>query len=149
LSLDIWGPDGESPKYVTDLKQRTAPFPTVRWNGRYNNHQLWQILSSFDALVVPSRWYENSPTVIYEAYHAGLPVIATHLGGMAELVEHDKSGLLFKLNDVGDLRHQITRLLHEPTLLAQLSAGVPSIKSAEAEVSEIVSLYHQLLESRR
>jgi glycosyltransferase involved in cell wall biosynthesis len=49
-----------------------------------------------DVLVVPSIWYENTPLVIYSAQAAGCPVIASNLGGIAEVKHHEDNGLLFK-----------------------------------------------------
>src|SRR3712207_8516595 len=45
---------------------------------------------------------------------AKTPVIATDLGGMSEVVEHEKNGLLFELENVGDLARQLQRLAEEP-----------------------------------
>jgi glycosyltransferase involved in cell wall biosynthesis len=150
ITLDLWGPDDEDPAYVRTLKQHTAPYPTaVRWRGRYQKRDLWNILAALDVLVVPSRWYENSPSVIWEAYSAGLPVVATRLGGMAELVTHERSGLLFTLNDTQDLRSQLERLVYEPDLLARLRAGIPPVKTDDDEVSEIFAQYQQLLASTK
>lgn len=145
ITLDLWGPDDEDPAYVTMLKRRTAGYSSVRWRGRYQRKALWDVLASFDALVVPSRCYENSPTVIWEAYVAGLPVVATRLGGMAEMVIHERSGLLFDLNDSADLRRQIERLISEPDLLPRLRAGIPTVKTDTEEASEIFGQYQRLL----
>lgn len=143
LSLDIWGSgDGD---YQAQLIEQTAPYPAIRWNGRFEGAQVWEVLANLDVLVVPSRWIENSPTVILEAYAMGLPVIVTDLGGMAELAEHGKSGLVFELDNADDLRQQIKRLLTEPDLLPQLRAGVPVIKSVADEMHDIVGHYEQVL----
>jgi glycosyltransferase involved in cell wall biosynthesis len=45
---------------------------------------------------VPSLCYENSPTVIYEALQAGIPVLASDIGGVGELVQNGRNGYLFK-----------------------------------------------------
>ncbi len=144
ISVDIWGPTHEDPEYAHQLQERTRDYPTIQWRGRYEAPRVWDILSGFDALVVPSRWYENSPTVIAEAFTVGLPVLATNLGGMAELIEHEKSGLLFELNNTVSLQQQIRRLLQEPDLLDNLRAGVPSVKTAEDEILEIFEQYARL-----
>lgn len=145
VSLDLWGPETEAPDYVARLKRRSANYPAIRWNGRYIGAKVWEVLAGFDALAIPSRWVENSPNAILEAYHMGLPVIATNLGGMAELVEHEKTGLLFELNNAGDLRRQLARLLHEPGLLDRLRAGIPPVKTIDEEMQEIVAHYTRLL----
>jgi glycosyltransferase involved in cell wall biosynthesis len=149
ITLDLWGPEHETPEFVTKLKQQTAPYPSIRWNGRYQGPKVWEILSGFDALIVPSRWYENSPTVILEAYKVGIPVIGTNLGGTAELIENEKSGLVFELNNAQDLKRQLERLVKEPGLLDKLRAGVPPVKTADQEVEEIFEQYTRLLERTR
>jgi glycosyltransferase involved in cell wall biosynthesis len=55
-------------------------------------------------LVLPSLCYENFPRSLAEAYASGLPVIASRLGAMAELVEDGRTGLLFNPGDASDLR---------------------------------------------
>jgi glycosyltransferase involved in cell wall biosynthesis len=145
VSLDIWGDTDNLGSYITKLLQQTRSFPNIRWKGSFNGSQVLDTLSQIDVLVVPSRWYENSPTVILEAFKAGVPVITTRLGGMAELVKHEKNGLLFDLNNVDELSVNIHRLMDEPQLLAQLRAGIPHIRSADDEVREIFDHYSHLI----
>lgn len=149
VQLDVWGAENEAPDYVGELKRRSAMQAAICWNGRYTGAKVWEVLAGLDVLVVPSRWYENSPNVILEAHAMGMPVIATDLGGMAELVEHEKSGLLFRLNDADDLRRQIERLLDEPDLLAWLRAGIPRVKTMDGEMQEIAALYEEVLQAHR
>jgi len=144
ISLEIWGSKVGNPSYGEGLEYQTKDYPTIRWAGSYNSDQLWNILSTMDILIIPSRWYENSPTVILEAQTFGLPVITTRLGGMQELIQHEKNGLLFELNNVKDLRTQIQRLLNEPSLLAQLRAGIPNIPTIDDEVGAIYAHYQKL-----
>jgi glycosyltransferase involved in cell wall biosynthesis len=54
-------------------------------------------------VVVPSIWYENSPNVILEAFAHRTPVVASDLGGMAELVEDGVNGLRFTPGDASSL----------------------------------------------
>jgi glycosyltransferase involved in cell wall biosynthesis len=144
LSLELWGSESEAPEYTALLKERTAAYPTIQWKGRYLGSAVWTVLSSLDVLVVPSRWYENSPNAILEAYEMGLPVVGTNLGGMSELVEHEKTGLVFTLNDAADLQEQLKRLLTEPGLLERLRAAIPPVKTIDQEMRELVESYQQL-----
>ncbi len=145
VSLDLWGSEMEEPQYVAQLKAQAANYPAIHWNGRYTGPKVWEVLAGLDVMVMPSRWYENSPNVILEAYEMGVPMVVTDLGGMAELVEHERSGLVFRLNDAADLRHQVERLLHEPGLLDRLRAGIPPVKTIDTEMREIVGHYEGLL----
>jgi glycosyltransferase involved in cell wall biosynthesis len=53
--------------------------------------------------IVPSVWYENAPSVILEAYSLGLPVLASDIGGLPEIVGPDSGSLLFPMGDVDRL----------------------------------------------
>jgi glycosyltransferase involved in cell wall biosynthesis len=55
------------------------------------------------AQIVPSVWYENAPSVILEAYSLGLPVLASDIGGLPEIVGPDSGSLLFPMGDVDRL----------------------------------------------
>jgi glycosyltransferase involved in cell wall biosynthesis len=149
LLLDLWGDDQQDPEYSAQLKHLSDGHPAVYWNGRFVGPRVWEILAESDVLVIPSRWYENSPNVILEANHARVPVIATNLGGMAELVSHQADGLLFELNDADDLARQIQRLIDEPDLLPRLQAGINPVKTLKVEVDQLVQQYEEAIQRRR
>jgi glycosyltransferase involved in cell wall biosynthesis len=149
VHLGLYGPDDEIPEYTAPLKHKTAAYPSIQWHGRYEAEQLGEILAQQDVLVIASRWYENNPTVILEAYRERLPVIASRMGGMTEMVIHEQSGLLFENNSVTDLHHQLERLIVEPDLLPKLRQGVPVVKTINEELEEIYSEYQKLLEKTK
>jgi len=66
------------------------------------------------ALVIPSEWYECFPMVIVEAFAAGVPVIASKLGAMAELVECGKTGLHFSPGNDSHLAATVEWALAHP-----------------------------------
>jgi glycosyltransferase involved in cell wall biosynthesis len=145
IRLELWGNETESPDYVNRLKQRSKQYPAIHWNGPFIGNKIWDILRQTDALVVPSRWYENSPNAILEAFSMGVPVITTNLGGMAELVKHEQNGLLFELDRPDDLRTQLSRLVQDQTLLPRLREGIPKIKTLNQEMTDMLEEYHQLI----
>jgi glycosyltransferase involved in cell wall biosynthesis len=144
-SLVIYGALGRDPTYDARLKRLAGTDPRITFAGGYAADQLLAILLGLDVVVVPSIWLENSPLVIMEAQAAGLPVIATNLGGMAEMVRHEQNGLLFKRKDAPDLAQQLERLLTEPGLLAKLSAGVDPVKSLDQEFADLEPIYRQVV----
>ena len=93
-----------------------------------------QALRESDVLVVPSRWYENSPNVILEAFAAGLPVVVADHGGMAEMVREGIDGLRFNPGDVSSLAGALRRLCDDPGLLERLRAGVRPPTTIDAEM---------------
>jgi len=121
-----------------------ADHPAVRVRGPIAHDAVPAALASLDALVVPSIWPENSPLVIHEAFLAGVPVIASRIGGIPELVADGQGGLLFNPHDAADLCRVINRLLTEPNLLDELRATIPSVRTIEDDVRMARELYRSL-----
>jgi glycosyltransferase involved in cell wall biosynthesis len=72
-----------------------------------------QLIAGLDVLVVPSR-SDGSPLVVCEAMAAGIPVVASRVGGLPDLVAHGDSGLLVRPEDPADLARSLVRLLRDP-----------------------------------
>ena len=106
--LNIAG-EGTERKYLVTQAKANKPISDL---GYVSVEQLIDCLKSTDVIVVPSLCYENSPTVIYEALTAGVPVIAADIGGVGELVQDGVNGYLFKPGDVDDLADKL-RLMND------------------------------------
>lgn len=143
--LEIWGDLTGDPAYVQTLQQMIKDPDSIMLRGRFQREKLAEVLAYIDVLVVPSLWYENAPLVIQEAFAAKTPIVATNLGGMAELVKHEVNGLLFERGNVEDLARQLQRLLDEPGLLEKLKEGIPAVKTLAEEVAELEALYERLV----
>jgi len=76
--------DGQ-PSWERALRQRIATTPRVSWGGPFQPQERQAIYDGADVLVVPSTWEENSPLVVREALATGLRVVASDVGGVAEL----------------------------------------------------------------
>ncbi len=113
----------------------------VYWGGKYDNTDVAKLLSEIDVLVVPSIWYENSPLTIHEAFLAGVPVITSNIGGMAELVEDGVNGLHFQMGSAGDLARQLQRVIDDPGLLTKLRPNGSSVTSIESHALKIETIY--------
>lgn len=78
-------------------------------------------LSESSLVVLPSRM-ESIPQVIKEAFYLGIPVIATRVGGMPEIIQHGENGLLVSPNDPQQITDAINKLLADKDLREKLSA---------------------------
>jgi glycosyltransferase involved in cell wall biosynthesis len=103
------------------------------------------LMTRVDCIVVPSIWWENAPLVIQEAFMAGIPVICSNIGGMAEKVTDRVNGLHFTVGDHFDLLDRILELAESPELYARLVQGIPSIYSDRQMSSDLNEIYNQLL----
>ena len=78
------GPDDECLKNI----------PNVEMTGFITGDELIKLTANAKLMLLPSVWYENCPLNILETHSFGVPVITMNSGGMAELVEHETTGLL-------------------------------------------------------
>ena len=122
--LRIWGRERKEytpalMKLGDEISRKTGK--EIQWMGEFETTKIIdRVFNRVDAIVVPSIWSENSPLVIHEAQEARLPVITADVGGMAEYVEHESNGLLFKFRDVDSLAKEMQRLMDNPPMLKSL-----------------------------
>ena len=77
--------------------------------------------------------------VIIEAFQHGKPVICSNLGGMPEMVEHDKSGLIYRAGDPEDLREKVGYLARNPSEVSRLAASIPTWPTVEEHVERLLT----------
>jgi glycosyltransferase involved in cell wall biosynthesis len=145
-SLDVNGPLHYDPAYSEGLR-RLAAHPGIRFPGAAAPERIPRLLAGVDCLVVPSIWQENSPLTVHEAFLAGVPVVASRLGGNVELLAGG-GGLLYDADDPADLARRLRRLYDEPGLGRRLAAAAPAVKPMADHVAELLDLYDGLLAAR-
>ena len=145
LELKIYGNLQAFPKYTEQLIQLAKGDDRIHFEGLFKHEKLVDVMNQLDVVVVPSVWYENSPNVIMEAFATRTPVIASDMGGMAELVHHKENGLLFKLGNAQDLADQLSLLLKDNSLLSQLRGHIKPVKRIETEMDELEKFYQSIL----
>ncbi|MCA9510862.1 MAG: glycosyltransferase [Myxococcales bacterium] len=144
--LEICGSHDYDPPY-TDALLRRAAHPGIRFVGGIPPERVAEHQQRIDCQVVPSIWRENSPLTIHEAFLSGVPVVASRMGGSAELLEHG-GGLLYDAGDADALAAQLRRLYDEPGLARRLAASAPRVKPMGEHARELVGLYEELRSAR-
>jgi glycosyltransferase involved in cell wall biosynthesis len=94
--------------------------PGLTYLGRQSPEQVLALMGRAKLLVVPSVCYENFPMVVAEAYAVGLPVVASDLGSLADLVSHGRTGRLFRAGNPASLLAEVEYLHEHPAELASL-----------------------------
>lgn len=130
--------------YEKQLRASANHDERIRFEGSYEPMRAAEIMARLDVVVVPSIWYENSPLTIHEAFLARRAVITSGMGGMKELVEHEKNGLLFVPEDPVDLARQIQRMVDDPSLVDRLAVGGPVLAIGDL-TSRLEETYERLL----
>lgn len=92
---------------LDDLKSLAAPYSFVHIYGKKDREAIPDLFRIMDMTVVPSLCYENSPTVIFESFAFGVPVLASNSEGIAELIEEGANGFTFAPGDEKSLEEKI------------------------------------------
>lgn len=100
--------DGEKRKMLTELARDLGISNQIHFLGE--RHDVPALLATADAFVLSSAW-EGLPNVVMEALAAELPVVSTDIGGVAELVEDGKSGLIVSPGDSTALAEAMDELV--------------------------------------
>ncbi len=101
-------------------------------------------MTAYDAVAVPSIWLETGPLVVLEAFEAGVPVLGSRLGGIAEWVTHERDGLLIEPANAAAWAQELKRLVDEPTRLAQLRSGVSAPPRMREVAHQMDQVYRDL-----
>ena len=110
--------------------------------------ELLKFYHKCDVALLPSL-FDNSPLFIYETMAAGLPVIATNVGGIPELIQNGKTGFLFKKNNVEELANHIIDLIENPQKRIQMGKNAQEFIYNYASVDKIaqqkLKLYRNII----
>ncbi len=86
----------------------------VRFDGFQEGAALKALYAGARFIVVPSLWYEVFGLIVLEAYAAGIPVVASQIGALGELVQDGETGVLVSAGDTDDLAEQMSDLWAHP-----------------------------------
>lgn len=128
IQLDIAG-EGPERAALEQLALRSAP-GQVRFHGQLSRDQVLDLLRSAVTAVAPSRWYENQPMSVLEAFACGVPVVTTSIGGLPELVRPGHTGALVPVDDDAALADALAGLVHDPVTAFAMG------RAARAEVEQ-------------
>lgn len=129
LLVDAWRELGGAPLTVLGsgpaeaaLRERARGVAGVRFAGAVPRDAVLAAIRAAAFVVVPSRWYEISPYGALEALACGRPVVAWREGAVAELVEAERTGLLYARPEPTSVASACRRLLDDADLVGRLGA---------------------------
>lgn len=125
--------DGPERPCIEEKIQEFGLGPNVKLKGRLDEKTTLLEIAVSDLLVLPS-FMEGLPIVLMEAMAVGVPVVATRIAGIPELIMDEKEGLLFRPADWCDLAQKITRLLRDGELRRAVTRAARVKVQAEFEI---------------
>ncbi len=147
MPLKIVGTGPEEMRLKALAKELKAD--NVEFRGFLSDDPLVQMYAKARFLVAPSISYETAGLSTLEAYAAGKPVIASKIGGLAEMVKHEKTGLQFAAGDAEALAEAMKKLWLDPTRASELGrngrAWVEKDFTAEKHYDALMGVYRGVL----
>jgi len=151
--LDIVG-SGKQEEKLKSQTHRLKLDNSVFFHGYEESHDVEKRYEETTLVIVPSLFPDNFPTVCLEAMAIGRPIVASKVGGIHEMVEHDQTGLLVTPGDTKGLSSAIMRMLENREEIERMSPeGVSRVKqyfseeiyidTTENEYSELLKKYHE------
>ena len=106
-----------------DVELAAAEDSRIEWLGECTHAEVLDVVGRAACLVAPSVWYEPFGRTVIEAFARGTPVVASSIGGLAELVEDGRTGYLVRPDDAGHLAETLDRLLDDPAGMARMRSA--------------------------
>lgn len=142
------GNDFQTPEFLARVDALLAAAPDARYHGRYDRAALGSLIAAADWVVMPSVWWENAPLVIQEAFQHRRPVIASAIGGMAEMVRDGIDGLLVPPDDPVALAAAMRRAAEETALWRKLVRAIREPVTVASAAEAHLALYRRLFAQR-
>ena len=126
----------------------------IKGNVVYCTDRSWkeamEVIKSSSVVVVPSRM-ESLPTVVKEAFYLNVPVVGTNVGGIPELISHDKTGLLVSSENPEKIANAVNELLSNPEKAEKLAINgndfVKNNMTWDVMLPKFIQFYEDLLNS--
>lgn len=146
-SLDIIG-DGPHEQAIKALVNRCGLRDRIRFLGL--RRDVPELLSQAHVFVLCTKW-EGLPRSIIEAMRTGLPVVASRVGGVPELVEDGVTGFLVSKGNLDEMRERLRTLLDDPSMRETMGAAGRAAYEAnfriETMIEKTVQVYREALDA--
>ena len=140
-SLKVIGEGHLSEKY-----REAYSHPQIEFCGYMPKEELYPIVQKARFIVIPSICYENNPFSVIEALCMGTPVLGAKIGGIPELIEEKKNGMLFLPGDVPDLINKICNCfehLTDPEIFQQIATNAQNKFGSETFYIKLMNIYER------
>lgn len=140
--LRVYGPADQDPVYMSSLKALAAGHD-IHFMGTFPKDAMADILRDMDLLVIPSRWYENSPLVLLNALATHTPVLVSDVAGMTEFLVTGQNGYAFERGNVDHLEQYLRELVTQPDNLYSLASQTEYERTPNTMAEETFAIYEQ------
>lgn len=128
-----------------------ARYPSVEFLGYRSGDELMRLLQRASFVSMPSEWYENCPMSALESMALGKPMLGANIGGIPELIDDGRTGLLFEMGNAGDLAQKFEALASDPDLRDMMGRNAKAKQQEHHDVCRrndaVFKIYESLLQA--
>lgn len=143
IKLKVAG-DGPMMDYI-----RSSACDNIEVLGKLSTDEIVEQMRGAAALIFPSTWYEGMPMTVIEALSLGLPIIASNIGSLSEIVINNYNGLHFEAGNPHELENAVVRMTENPELRRRLSSSARqdylSKYTPEKNLSQLMHIYEDIV----
>ena len=143
MRLAIYGvaQDEAGKRYELKVRRSAGGDGRIEFHPPVRNTEIVSTLRNYDLLAVPSQWLETGPLVVLEAFAAGIPVLGSNLGGIAELVHEGIDGFLVNATGANEWYYTLKRMCSGFGALAKLYRSISGPPTMSAVAQTMMRLY--------
>jgi glycosyltransferase involved in cell wall biosynthesis len=134
---------------ASDVEKACREMENVTWLKWLPRAEILQRMKAASVLILPSTWYEGFPMIISEAFAVGLPVIASNLGSMSSIVDHQRTGLHFEPGNAAALVEAVRWWIAHPAEAAFMRSEArleyETKYTAEENYTQMMNIYDSVL----
>lgn len=147
VDLKIYGDPKINPPYYRKLRKLSGK-KNIHFMGGYKRPDLNKVFSSIDVVIIPSTVPESFNLVAYEAQAAKIPVIASRIGALKEVV-NKRNCLLFTPGNAKELAQAMSKLIDSPDLIKKFSRNAKIPLDLESHVSKLLRIYKRIIKNNK
>lgn len=127
------------------LEEQVKSAKNIELLGFKTGDELKELISKARLTVCPSILYENCPFSVIESIVYGTPVVGARIGGIPELIDEGKTGLLFEPENAEDFKQKINTILNDDELADNMSKACleKEFDTLEQYAEKLMSIYKQ------
>ena len=135
---------GDGP--LLDFLQTEFKAEHIEFYGHINSAEVNEVISKAAFMVIPSEWYENNPLSVIESLCSGTPVLGANIGGIPEMIEPGRNGLLFESGNVFNLVSKLKEMMlaRDSYNYNRIALNARTLFSSENYYQKIMNLYTSL-----
>jgi len=120
--------------------------PGFEYLGRVEQDKVYELMRRSKIFVLPSRRWEGLPMTLIEAAFMGLPAVGSDMGGIPEVIEDGKTGLVYKAGNIPQLIQRLSKVLSDEDLQAELARNAQENAQEKFSLDRMLDEYEKVME---